>query len=123
MNLITATVVGAAALTFGPGFVVKAGAMYVASTLAGSYTKSQMKRLHNEICERTGDDKSAIDDLSDYAMKSCQVAGLFCPAIPAVSAGVGMYCSQQADRLTRRVPRRNFASAGYGCPVKPVVRL
>lgn len=99
MNIITMAAFGAAALAFGPGFLVQAGIGYVAGTFAGSYCENRMKRLHREICRTTGDKESDIDGIGKYAVKASQIGGVICPVVPLVSVGVGMYCAHKADKL------------------------
>lgn len=105
MNMIAAATAGAAALAFGPAFLVQAAVGYVAGTFAGAYCESRMKKLHCEISRHTGNNESEINDLGKYVVKASQLGGVICPVIPLVSVGVGMYCSKKANGL-----------ADAGCP-------
>lgn len=106
MNIITMAAFGAAVLAFGPGFLVQAGIGYVAGTACGCYAENRMKRLHHEICRRTGDKTSDMDNLGEWTAKASQIGGVFCPIVPLITAGVGLYCSHKANKLRESRTRR-----------------
>ena len=107
MNIIGMAAVGAAAIVFGPGFIVQAGIGYIAGTACGAYAGNRMKRLHHEICKRTGNKDSDMDELAKYAQKASQIGGVLCPAIPLISLGVGLYCSNKAKDL-EKIPSKDI---------------
>ena len=99
MNVLVVFVVGLAVVAFGPWFLIQAIAGYVIGAWCGSFAEVRMRDLHCEICRRTGDKASDIDDLAAYVMKASKVGGILCPVIPAVAFMIGVYCSCKADRL------------------------
>lgn len=126
MNLIAMAAFGAAAVVFGPAFLVQAAVGYVVGSGCGAYARNKMHKLHREICRRTGDKASDMDELGDYAMKASQVGGVICPVIPLVSVGVGLVCDHRAEKLKNlpeRQVREDRPMIGPGRSIAKGVRL